>query len=227
LHLFTRRSRADLHAADIWAAAADAEAFVLGGDIFDFKWSTHATLEHSLDAAIEWLRELVAPHPQCRFFYVLGNHDCLPAFQFRLDALAHELPNLDWHPYYVRIGSSLFLHGDVADGDIDHEMLVSRRSVIHHRGSKHIVSHLMYDAVVTVRVHRLVSIVFQRAPRVVRRIIAYLDDIGHNAESGVHNVYFGHTHAPLEEYHCGGLVFHNGGAPIKGLKFRIVKAELS
>ena len=62
---------------------------------------------------------------------------------------------------------------------------------------------------------------------VARRILAYLDDIRHGPGEGVRDVYFGHIHRNLSGYRCGGVVFHHGGAPIKGLKFRIVAANVA
>ncbi len=39
LHLFANRSDAHRYLEEIALAASQAEAFVLGGDIFDFRWS--------------------------------------------------------------------------------------------------------------------------------------------------------------------------------------------
>ena len=74
LHLFSRRSHAHLHRTDIFDAAARANVFVFGGDIFDFKWSTLGSVETTAAAAADWLRELVTPHGGCEFHFILGNH---------------------------------------------------------------------------------------------------------------------------------------------------------
>jgi hypothetical protein len=60
---------------------------------------------------------------------------------------------------------------------------------------------------------------------VVRRIFRYLESIGEGPSHGVRDVYFGHTHKRMSAYRYRGLTFHNGGAPIKGLKFRIIEAR--
>jgi UDP-2,3-diacylglucosamine hydrolase len=52
----------------------------------------------------------------------------------------------------------------------------------------------------------------------------YIDQIGHGPASGVEHVYFGHTHRELNNYRYGGVSFHNGGAPMHGVPFRIVAA---
>ena len=90
------------------------EVFVLGGDIFDFRWSRIPILR-AVQMAATWLRELAASCPQCHFHLVLGNHDYHQALIDRLVELEKEVSNLSWHRYYVRLGSSVFLHGDVAD----------------------------------------------------------------------------------------------------------------
>jgi UDP-2,3-diacylglucosamine hydrolase len=59
----------------------------------------------------------------------------------------------------------------------------------------------------------------------VQRILGYLERIGHSREQGAQHVYFGHTHDALENYRYGGLTFHNPGAPIAGLQFRILETE--
>ena len=71
LHLFSRRSLAPRHEAALHAAAARAHTFVLGGDIFDFRWSHYHSPEETARQAV--------------------------------------------HPYVLRLGTSVFLHGDAAD----------------------------------------------------------------------------------------------------------------
>ena len=115
LHLFSRRSQAAEHAESLQQTAAKAKTFVLGGDIFDFRWSTLPSTEATVSAAIRWLDALVAAHRTCDFHFVLGNHDCNSRFVDALDKYARKQPNLEAHPYLLRIGKAVFLHGDVAD----------------------------------------------------------------------------------------------------------------
>jgi UDP-2,3-diacylglucosamine hydrolase len=227
LHLFSRRSQAAKYHDLLHAAAREAETFVLGGDIFDFRWSTHKSPAQSVDAAIRWLEELIGPHTTCQFHFVLGNHDCNRRFVERLDALAAGLPNLAWYDDYVRIGHSLFLHGDVADANTTAATLALRRSKWHHDERRGAVRNLMYDLVVHARLHKLAGHLANPQSRVAARILCYLEEIGHGPKSGLRHVYFGHTHVPMSHFQFGGLMFHNGGAPIKGLKFRIIKAEVA
>ncbi len=227
LHMFSRRSRSLWHERDIFRAAADAHTFVLGGDIFDFRWSTLPTVSATVDEAIGWLSHLVLGNGHCNFHFVLGNHDSHHLFIRELSSLADRTRNLAWHHYYVRLGPSMFLHGDVADRRMDQHTLARRRSRWHHDRPRSEMRHKLYDTVVHLRLHRLASSCVYRKRSVARRILVYLEDIGHGPQSGLRNVYFGHTHSPLEDFEYGGLKFHNGGAPIKGLDFRIVETDIS
>lgn len=226
LHLFSRRSQAGRYADQIHATAREASTFVLGGDIFDFRWSTLKSCDATIDAAIRWLDELVAPHPHCQFHFVLGNHDCNKKFVARLDALAGHTANLSWYEDYVRIGHSLFLHGDVADGNPTTAALAMRRQKWHHDERRPgIFKNMVYDMVVHAHIHRMVGQLANPQAKVAARISGYLEDIGHGPKNGLRHIYFGHTHVAMSNFQFGGLTFHNGGAPIKGLQFRIIKAE--
>ena len=94
LHLFSSRSLGDRHWDAILSAARQAETFVLGGDIFDFCWSTRASDKVSVDEAVTWLDKLISHAPGCRFHFLLGNHDCHRSFIDRLARLEETAPNL-------------------------------------------------------------------------------------------------------------------------------------
>jgi len=115
LHLFSRRSQGERYVDEIRSAAARAETLVLGGDIFDFTWTDHATIAESVEHAVVWLRQFAAAAPHCGVYYVLGNHDSHQLFIDRLDKLALSVKNFAWHPYCIRLANSVFLHGDMAN----------------------------------------------------------------------------------------------------------------
>ena len=100
---------------DIHGAAAKADIFVLNGDTFDFRWSCHGSTVETARKAIGWLEKLTARAPDCFFHFVLGNHDHVGVFIDELHEFAERTPNLAWHPYYVKVGDTLFLHCDVAN----------------------------------------------------------------------------------------------------------------
>jgi UDP-2,3-diacylglucosamine pyrophosphatase LpxH len=224
LHLYSRRSQAPRHAAAIHAAASKADTFVLGGDIFDFRWSMLPTADETVRHAIRWLDDLVASHPRCDFHFVQGNHDCNRRFISALESYSATRPNLNIHDYVLRLGKNAFLHGDAADHPtMCQARLKKRREHWSHDESRSQVRHVLYDLAVTARLHRLAGKVAHPRRRVVHRILGYLNRIHHGPETGVEHVYFGHTHDSLENYHYLGLTFHNPGAPMAGLNFRIVE----
>jgi UDP-2,3-diacylglucosamine pyrophosphatase LpxH len=225
LHLFSSRSNAEQYHDAIVRTAAAADDFVLGGDIFDFHWSRNATLWHALDAAIRWLESLSVDAPACRFHYILGNHDHVPALMQRLDLLAAREPNFAWHEYYLRTGNAVFLHGDVVERDMDpEELALSRRNRPHMRRAGR-VRNWIYDAAVATRIHVPIPYLRHRKENMARRILRYLRHVGQGPETGLRNVYFGHTHLPMVDYVYSGVAFHNGGASIKGIPFHILRAD--
>ena len=129
LHLFARRSDAPRYVEAIRTAARRSAVLVLGGDIFDFSWSTLPTVEDTVSAAFHWLQHLAAENPQCQIHYLLGNHDyCQPFLEF-LEQHAHLIPNFAWHHFYLRLGPNIFLHGDAVEKkETTHEKLLKYRS---------------------------------------------------------------------------------------------------
>ncbi|MGA2035358.1 MAG: metallophosphoesterase [Thermoguttaceae bacterium] len=227
LHLFARHSQAARYAAVIGRAAAQARVFVLGGDIFDFRWSTLESTGATVAAAIDWLSRLAAEHPRCHFHYLLGNHDYNRGLMAALAELELAAANFSWHLYYLRMGSSVFLHGDVADRFMTAERLTKTRSRwLHARRPGRLRRHV-YDLVLRAGLHRPVPLLVHRKRRVAKRILAYLEDIREGPKNGVRNIYFGHTHRRVCGYRYGGLAFHNGGAPIRGMGFHLVEVVLS
>jgi UDP-2,3-diacylglucosamine hydrolase len=227
LHLFSRRSLGEQHFDVILAAARKTEVFVLGGDIFDFSWSTRTSVAASVDEAAVWLEELVLQAPDCRFYFLLGNHDYHRLFIDRLVSLEFDMPNLSWHPFFLRLQNTVFLHGDAADARTDAKRLSVRRSRWLNAEPKRPIWHHLYDLVVAARLHRLAGSLVYRDEWVARRLLRYLDEVGHGLKSGLEHVYFGHTHVPMSHYDYEGVKFHNGGAPLKGLAFQILQPILT
>ena len=88
------------------------------------------------------------------------------------------------------------------------------------------VSEPALRVVVLTRLHKPVPHLVYSKRTVARRILKYLEEIGQGPTAGVKDVYFGHTHKQLKNYRHGGLIFHNGGVAIKGMKFRILEANI-
>lgn len=231
LHLFARRSTAPSLEAAIQEAARQSHTFVLGGDIFDFRWSSHRDLEEAIHHSKQWLERLVAANTGCRFYYLLGNHDCHPQFVESLQQMTETFPHMEWHRHYARIDGNVFLHGDIVDtpvrpGIAHHEILDLRRSAKESRRPPHPFSHTLYDAAVKTRMHRVVMTLARRNELVLKRLTRYLESQGEMATTGVENVYFGHTHRQMLAVPFEGMKFHNPGAAIKGLPFRILETRV-
>lgn len=228
LHMFSGRSQAAEHELAIHEAARRSKTFVLGGDIFDFRWSTLESPAETVRAAMEWLDSLVSQHRSTQFHFVVGNHDYNRRFLTALESYSVTSPNLAVHHYYLRLGKSLFMHGDVVDRpQICPETLKKRREHWLHDEFVHPWRHKLYDLAIQARLHTIASKVANPKRRVASRILGYLNHINETPTHGVQHVYFGHTHDAMSDFRLNGVSFHNGGAPMPGLTFRIVETAQS
>lgn len=227
LHMFSRRSETHRYEDELRRRIQSARLFVFGGDIFDFSWSTHRSVERTTAAAIDWLRETIVAAPHCQFRFVLGNHDCHPHFVGELDRLSFEVPNLAWDRWYWRTGSSVFLHGDAVDTPqcCSQKLSVSRARWANDERTRGRFAHWLYDVAVAARIHHIAKLI-NTPKKVAKRLLHYLELLGHGHSDGIRDVYFGHTHCAMSDYEFRGVRFHNGGAPIRGLEFRVIEARV-
>jgi UDP-2,3-diacylglucosamine hydrolase len=220
LHLLTRRSVAPAHWQQLLPELRQSDLLVLGGDIFDFRWSTHGDLLRSTQAAKEWLQSALEVNQKLRIIYLLGNHDCLPSMQAMLQTLATEVPRFCWTEQHLALDQCLFLHGDVLDAGISPNALAAYRSKFsdQHR-ERGDLAHRMYDLVVASRIHSVPAKLIHRPLRVMKRLSDYLQSLDLTAEQGIHQVYFGHTHQPLAGVAYKEQLFFNPGSGIRHLPF--------
>ena len=125
----------------------------------------------------------------------------------------------------------MFLHGDIIDAKIPyeadfHELLDARRIAHEHRPRPHPMRHHLYDAVVKTRIHRLVAHVANSNQKVLDQVSNYLKWVGQTPQAGAEQVFFGHTHRPVDAIGYQGQVFFNPGAAIKGIPFKILPLDL-
>lgn len=226
LHLFCRRSRADSYLDEIEKAAAESDIFILNGDTFDFRWSIHSSIAETVEASIRWLRNLVEQAPDCQFYFILGNHDNVQLFMEALDVLAQSLPNLEWHAYYVKLDRHLFLHGDCSNRNMTAADLREYREGWLHEEQKGELMNRVYDVAFRLGVHKLVNRWAFPTDRIISRIQYYLDDIGEGKGSDTEHVFFGHTHVVLKGIEVDGQRFTNGGAPMEGIHFEVLRTEI-
>ena len=236
LHKFAARSDAESVDPELRRVAGRCDRCVLGGDIFDFRWSTLGSREATADAAVEWLAGLLGACPSTTFHLLLGNHDHASPLLARLPALADASPRFAWHQYFLRVGETVFLHGDAADvprrrrsrvTPADRLAMRRERSLHHGSKTKGRAANGVYRQFVRSRLHHLVPRVAYPKRRVAARLTAYLEHLDMAAVDGVRSVYFGHTHLPIDGYRYAGMRFYNGGAPIGSRSFRILTTEVS
>lgn len=218
LHLFSRRSVGQSHWERHRASISSARVVVLGGDIFDLRWSQLGTLRNTLNAAEQWLENAIRLNPSASWIYLLGNHDCHPAVQEMLTALAERHPGFVWSPSVWQVGSNLFLHGDILDARRHRGGLAGYRSMFHEEDPRGPVGNLLYSAVISTRIHGMVPRVRHTRRRTCQQLLTWLNQEQGSGMDSVRRIYFGHTHVPISGFHFGGYEFFNAGSGIRHLK---------
>lgn len=211
LHIFAPWSTAESHMTRWRDDLAGAEFLVLNGDIFDFSWTHHASVEECAKAATEWLRLLIEDLPQCRFHYVLGNHDSHVALVKELEHFASAHATFEWYPSYVSIGSSFFMHGDLAWTRREEATLV--RTEFGTGVTKHPTLRTLYDRVIRLGAHRCLRHVY-RPERCVRTLLRALTQADGIDVAGIEDVYTGHTHAAFSDVEYQSIRWHNTGSAV-------------
>jgi UDP-2,3-diacylglucosamine hydrolase len=225
LHLFSQRTLAGDFVEEFRRRCRMADAIVLVGDIFDFRWSVHGSVAESLPHASAWLAELCSANHDAAVYYIVGNHDCVPEFTTSLEQLADRRPCFHWKADWLRLGSTAFLHGDIAHPGLRTDGLLDyRRQFTHHRPRGAWMNRL-YKLAVASRAHVIGANILYRTNPVLRRIERYLTANDPSAAS-IREVYFGHTHRRLRGFEYGGRIYYNGGAPMPGMEFEILEAEI-
>ncbi len=225
LHIFSKRSLWQDHMREIRRAAAESEVFVLNGDIFDFNWTTLPTVEETAEEAVKWLHDLTHEFSSCDFHYVMGNHDCVREFLDVLPGLCDGTRNLCVHEDFFKLGDCVFLHGDVGRYEMTPEGLALYRAKWGKDKKRGLIWHAIHDVAYALNIH---TAIYRRAfpmPRTADHILFYLKHLPPAVLDGTKHVYFGHTHIPIDDYEYQGLHFHNCGAPLKNVKFRMFRFE--
>lgn len=224
LHLFSPRSTAQKIAADIALRSQDNDCVILGGDIFDFRWSTQGSHIATLEAASDWLTELLAK-TSVPIIYLPGNHDCHPDFLAELQKLQSRDPRFSWVEHHLQIEDCLFLHGDILDaGSL--AGLASYRQKFHHTQPQSEFAHRLYDAAVGMRIHQLIPKVRHSPVRTCKRLLQIMESLPLADQTPVRNVYFGHTHLAIRGFEVDGRRFFNPGAALKHMQVHIHAFEV-
>jgi UDP-2,3-diacylglucosamine pyrophosphatase LpxH len=219
LHLFARRSCAEERLRSLHGQLSQARLIVLNGDIFDFRWSKLGDFDDSRKAAIQWLRRLACRFPNCEIHYILGNHDCLDSFTYDLDQLSRTLPAFRWQRHYLRLGSSLFLHGDCVHRQMDGKGLEFYRETWRNDSQRGPGAAVAYRFVDILRITRVAHAWHFPNWRTLRRLAHYLEDVQPRWKEDCSDCYFGHTHRPFSNVLFRGVRFHNTGSAIRDMPF--------
>ena len=216
LHIFARSSLYERYLPLLEGAASSHRAVVLNGDTFDFKRSRFPSNEETCREASSWLSGLCLRHPETSFHYLLGNHDCIRPFVDSLRMLEKRCANLRVSEDTLKIGSSLFIHGDVCDlpkGQNDLSTLRQRYETVQ-RSTLSIV----FAQLVTHSRANAVEYLRHSKSALADRLLEYLQEV-HPAElSSTERIYFGHTHVPFSGFHHKGISFFNTGSAVRGLR---------
>jgi len=215
LHLFSQRSIGQRLWEQHRSQIASAKSIVLGGDIFDFRWSRYRSLDATLVAAADWLESALVLNPAASWVYLLGNHDSHPRMQSLLSSLCERHSNFAWSPTVWRIGTNVFLHGDALEGIRSRQGIDSYRKRFHDEAPKGCLGDLLYKVAIEARLHTVVPRLRYSRRQTCLQLIQYLESFGTDLLTDVQNIYFGHTHVPLQDYRFDRFRFHNPGSGIR------------
>lgn len=219
LHLFSKRSQADRYLQEIRNAAAQADLLVLNGDIFDFQWTTYPSEAQTLQAAKQWIVDLITQRPKCDFVFIIGNHDAVPSYLSVLSELDATYANIHWREHYLKIGDKLFTHGDALHGGSTLAGLQTYRASCNSKQYGRAQKQL-YATLTNLGVASLANKTVGKR-KACKGILDFLATNFPHAAQGLKDIYFGHTHNALTAYEYQNLRFHNCGGPFAASRFLI------
>jgi UDP-2,3-diacylglucosamine hydrolase len=227
LHLFSSRSDAHDQVEALRSMQEECQCIVLGGDIFDLRWSQRGGLQPTIEAAEDWLSRLLDQTGKSRVIYLAGNHDCHPSFAEAMRGMADQRERFTWFEHALRIGDSLFLHGDLLHAKPTPEGLLEYRKKHHHEDSPHQMLNKAYDLAVQLRLHKAVARLGNSPKATCFRLQNSLQEFDHNnGGPPVERIFFGHTHVNIPGLELGQQTFFNPGAMLKHTKNAPIEFEL-
>ncbi|WP_367875314.1 metallophosphoesterase [Luteolibacter sp. Populi] len=225
LHLFSPRACAE-ELLDRLAAELDrVDVLVLNGDTFDFRWSTLPCEAASIAGARSWLERWIRRFEGREIHYVVGNHDCLGTFREELKVLAAGSNVLTVHDSHVRLGSSLFLHGDCSNRGMNPARLAAYRKVWSKDRQRGIWGRRFYRVVDATGAGILFHRCYFQQAATVGRVTRYLDEALPGWRNGTSDCYFGHTHVPFRDHRDGEVRFHNTGSATRKMGFQPLRFD--
>ena len=191
LYLFSPKSVADPDPFWIARRYSDKERLLLGGGIFDFRWSRCGSTAATRSTSEQWLRRLF-DRWSGSIAYLPGNHDSHPEFVRLPDRFQEQISELTWEFYFARFGDVICLHGDVCDAGSSDE-LTSYRARFHSHRPNSAIAHAAYDLAVAMRIHRMIPFLRHQFTDVCHFLADKVQRMAANS-AGVRTVIFGHTH---------------------------------
>lgn len=226
LHLFSTRSTAIKHRQAMLSAAKQSEMVIFGGDLFDFRWSRIGDHRATATAACDWLSRFIDEVGPKQYLYLYGNHDGDLELRNGLAAWAEARSEFRVAGDLLRIGDTVFLHGDAIEGKCDASGLEDYRTRWAGKPQATLAQSRAYDAAISTGAHRLVAAVAHRRRRTFKRLLRYLEHHSCGHLHGVRRVVFGHTHRFIPGLSFEGVRFYNPGATVRGVPFQPVLLEL-
>jgi UDP-2,3-diacylglucosamine hydrolase len=218
LHIFGCSSLYERNLPAFYQSVMHHSMIVLNGDTFDYKRSIYRTASETTTRALDWISGLLERAPHATFHYIVGNHDCQSGLLDGIAKLSDSVGRIDLHRSHLRLGTNLFLHGDVLDltdpGESISELRQRYSTVEPSLLSKifaHMVTHLRLNSVEYLR----------HTPRLdAQRILRHLQSAHDPDLQGIRSIYFGHTHVPVSDFTLDGIKFFNTGSLIRGLRWQ-------
>ncbi len=224
LHVFSGRSKGESLPGELQGRYPESNLLVLGGDIFDFKWSSLGERGTMLGAE-KWLLALLDQW-RGEVVFLAGNHDCLPKFLALLSQISHRCERFSWHRHHLHLGDALFLHGDVLDAGHDLSRLDSYRDRFHPKSNQSTFSRRAYGAIVAMRIHRMAPKLRHRELQTCQKLLGLLPQLV-KTPSKIRRVFFGHTHVAVAGRELQGVKFYNPGAAIHHIAFEPIQFEVN
>ena len=219
LHLFSDRCCVQEHTDVIRRSIERSDLCIWGGDLFDFRWSRLGCEERSVSEAIAWLDRWTQQFPQKQFLYLDGNHDAHLPFRLDLKTWSQGVSTFNCGYNSVRIGDTVFTHGDVIEGRGSLQAFRDYRASWENKPVASRFASRAYDVAIAVRAHQVAALTAHRKRSTCLRLLRWLHRQDSESVTGVRRFVFGHTHRRLLDYEVGGVRFYNGGAAIRHVPF--------
>ena len=223
LHLFSPRSVYDCYREGLRTLCKSCDLVVLGGDIFDLRWTSLGSHVRTIEAAQAWIEQFCHDHIHAKIVYLLGNHDSHPDLVQSLLRASSACSNFHWSAEQFRLGDCLFLHGDVLNAGLRADGLTRYRRRFHNEKTQSRMRHGAYDVAVALRLHKYIPHLRHSPQSTCRQLF---NAISMSVPTGVahpQRVFFGHTHVRLRAFRYGPMEFNNPGAAIKHIPFSPIK----